>query len=66
MEFEKLTDVLGLVTIYTAAAREHVAEIEREIWVVKEQTWCVITELLYQDALPDLSRLEIKVTKYQL
>ncbi|KAL7487538.1 hypothetical protein ACHAW6_013123, partial [Cyclotella cf. meneghiniana] len=36
MEFKKLTDVFKLVTINTTMAWEHVAGVEREIWVVKE------------------------------
>ena len=38
MEFVKVVDLVGLLEINTTAAREHVAEIEQRIRVVKERT----------------------------
>jgi len=36
-EFDKVRDEVGLVEVNTTAAREHVAEIERFVRVVKER-----------------------------
>ena len=38
MEFEKVKDELGLVDVNTTAVREHVAEIERGIHLLKERS----------------------------
>ena len=38
MEFEKVKDELRLIDVNTTAAREHVAEIERGICLLKERS----------------------------
>ena len=48
MEFEKVKDELGLVDVNTTAAREHVAEIERGIRLLKERSRCVVKSLPFQ------------------
>ena len=48
MEFEKVKDELGLVDVSTTAAREHVAEIERGIRLLKERSRCVVKSLPFQ------------------
>ena len=48
MESEKVKDELGLVNVNTTAAREHVAEIERGICLLKERSWCVVKSLPFQ------------------
>ena len=45
MEFEKVSDEIGLVEVNTAAAREHVGEIERSIRLMKERARCVVASL---------------------
>ena len=45
MEFEKNKDDFDRVEVNTTAAREYVGEIERGIWLVKEQSRCVISDL---------------------
>ena len=45
MEFEKVSDDLGLDKVNTSAAREHVGEIECRIIVIKEWAINVITNL---------------------
>jgi len=45
MEFECLKDSFSDATIGTTAAREYVAEIEHAIKLIKERTWCTISEL---------------------
>jgi hypothetical protein len=53
MEFDKLRDKLPNVILNTTAAWEHVGEIERKIWVVKERARSTISILLYK-LLPKL------------
>ena len=48
VEFEKVKDELGLVDVNTTAAREHVAEIERGICLLKERSRCVVKSLPFQ------------------
>jgi hypothetical protein len=48
MEFEKVKTELGLVDVNTTAAREHVAEIERGIRLLKERARCVVKSLPFQ------------------
>ena len=48
MEFEKVKDELGLIDVNTTAAREHVAEIERGIRLLKERSRCVVKSLPFQ------------------
>ena len=45
MEFECLAEDFEGITVNTAAAREHVGEIERMIRVVKERCRCVLGDL---------------------
>ena len=45
MEFDKIKDLVGLVEVNTTAAREHVAEIEQEVRLVKERTRCITSGL---------------------
>ena len=45
MEFVCIKDNFDKVQINTTAAREHEGEIERQIRVVKERCWCVVSEL---------------------
>ena len=52
-EFDKMKELVGLVEVNTAAAREHVAGIERRIRVVKERTRCD-TSLLTFPLVPQL------------
>ena len=52
MEFEKVKTELGLIDVNTTAAREHVAEIERGISLLKERSRCVIKSLPFQQYLP--------------
>ena len=47
MEFEKIKDDMGLVDVNTTAAREHVAEIERGICLIKEECQSVVKSLLF-------------------
>ena len=49
MEFECLKDKIEGATVNTAAAREHVGEIERTIQVIKERCCCVLHYLLGDD-----------------
>ena len=48
MEFKKVKDELGLVDVNTTAAREHVAEIERGMCLLKERSHCVVKSLPFQ------------------
>ena len=48
MEFERVKDELGLVDVNTTAAREHVAEIEGGIRLLKEHSRCFIKSLPFQ------------------
>ena len=52
-EFEKMKELVGLLEVNTAAAQEHVAEIEQRIQVVKECTRCD-TSLLPFPLIPQL------------
>ena len=45
-EFDKIRDAVDHLEINTTAAREHVAEIERQIRIVKEHTRCGTSSLL--------------------
>jgi len=58
MEFDKVKDKLPSLIINTTAAREHVAEIERKIRLVKERSRAIITTLPYA-ALPKLMVIEL-------
>ena len=48
MEFEKVKDELGLIDVNTTAVREHVAEIEQGIRLLKERSQCVVKSLPFQ------------------
>ena len=52
-EFDKMKEIVGLLEVNTAAAQEHVAEIERMIWLVKERVRCY-TSLLPFPLIPQL------------
>ena len=45
MEFDKIKDLVGLAEVNTTATHEHVAEIEREVCLVKECTRCITSGL---------------------
>ena len=45
MEFECLKDKFEHVTVDTAAAREHVGEVERMVRAIKERCRCVLGDL---------------------
>ena len=44
MEFEKVKDIVPLIEVKTAAAREHVGLIERKIRQLKEKTRVMTSE----------------------
>ena len=48
MEFDKVKPLVGLVEFNMTAAREHVGEIERELFLVQEQVRCINTSLSYK------------------
>ena len=48
MEFKKIKDDMGLVDVNTTVAREHMAEIERGICLLKERSRCVVKSLPFQ------------------
>ena len=48
MEFKKVSDELDIVTVNTSAAREHIAEIECRIRLIKEHTRSVISNLPFK------------------
>ena len=45
MEFEKIEDIFDKVEVNTTIALEHVGEMEQGIWLVKEQSQYVISEI---------------------
>ena len=53
MEFEPLVNCIDEVIVNTTAAREHVGDIERVIRVMKERGRCIVSELPYNDSIPD-------------
>ena len=46
-EFNKVEVLVGLLETNTAAAREYVGKIEREIRLIKERTRCITTGFPY-------------------
>ena len=46
MEFEKVKDKVGLLKVNTTEAGEHVAEIERQIRLMKDRTQCSTSDIL--------------------
>ena len=53
MEFEPLVDILDEIVVNTTAAREHVGDIERSIRSIKDRGRCIVSELPYNDCMPD-------------
>ncbi len=45
MKFEKVSDKCNLIEINTIAAMEHVGEIEHEIRLINEHSWCGVANL---------------------
>ena len=45
MEFEKIMDEIDMVIVNRTGAREHVTDIERGIWTIKESVRCTVSEL---------------------
>ena len=52
IESEKIIDEINMAIVNTMGAREHVANCERGIWIIKESARCTVSEL---------RRAEIKV-----
>ena len=48
MKFENNSDKIGNTEVNTAAAREHVREIERGIHVIKERAQCIVTTIHFK------------------
>ncbi len=44
-EFERIKNLMTTVECYTMAAKEHMSEAERTIWMIKERTRGLITTL---------------------
>ena len=53
MEFEKVRYKLAIIEVNTAAAREHVSEIERQILLIKERVRCTTIDFTF-DPTPRL------------
>ena len=47
-KFDAVKEHLPFLEVITTAAKEHVAEIERELWQVKERVECMSSEFLFQ------------------
>ena len=49
MEFDKtINNLMGNVVVKTSASKQHVAEIERGIWTVKEREIRIITTIIFK------------------
>ena len=48
MKFENNSDKIGNTEVNTAAAREHVGEIERGVHVIKERAQCIVTTIHFK------------------
>ena len=63
MEFDKIRDVLPMVEVNTAAAREHVPEIERRIRTIKKRVRSVTSDFPF-NPVPVLVLVQIFYTIY--
>jgi hypothetical protein len=53
MEFEPLVDMMDNMVVNMTAAREHIGDIERLIRSIKDQGRCTVSELPYNNSIPD-------------
>jgi hypothetical protein len=53
MEFEPLVGITNEIVVNTTVAREHVGNIKRSIRSIKDQGRCIVSELPYNDNMPD-------------
>ena len=57
-EFEKLQNLVPILTINTMAAKEHVPEVERKIWLIKERGRGILNTLQFKK-MPRLMLIEL-------
>jgi hypothetical protein len=47
-EFEKLGDLVPDIAVNTTAAKEHMPEVKRCVWLIKEQGWGILNTLPFK------------------
>ncbi len=57
-KFEKVCDHISTINMYTPAVADHIAEIERWIWVIKERVRGIFCTLPYKN-LPPLMLIQL-------
>ena len=57
-EFEKLQNLVPILTINTTAEKEHVPEVERKIWLIKERGRGILNTLQFKK-MPRLMLIEL-------
>ncbi len=57
-EFEKLGDLVPDIAVNTTAAKEHMPEVKRCVWLIKEQGWGILNTLPFK-RMPQVMLIEL-------